>query len=175
MQAHAYQQVNAGNTGGACAGDDKFYIFEFLINDTQAIINSSGSNNSRAMLVVVEYRNLHALAEFFLNHKAFGCLDIFKVNTTKGGFQRGDNVYQLIDISLVHFNIKHINIGKLFKQDSLAFHYRFRGQWANIAQPQYRSTIGNDRNQIASRGNRGHGSWVFDNQLTGMSHTWRIG
>jgi len=33
---------------------------------------------------------------------------------------------KIINISQINFNIKHINIGKNFKQQTLAFHNRFR-------------------------------------------------
>ena len=127
------------------------------------------------MLIVVKNRNLHPLAEFLLHHKAFWRLDIFKVNAAKGRLQRGDDINQLIDIGLVDFNIKDIDIGKFLKQYRLAFHYRLRRQWANIAQTQHSSTVGNNRHEVASGCDRGHFGRILDNQFTGMGNTGRVG
>ncbi|MNH42570.1 hypothetical protein D3C79_1042940 [compost metagenome] len=86
------------------------------------------------MLIIMEYRDVHALAQFLLNVETFWRFNIFEVDTTKSGFQGGNNVDQFVWIQLIHFNVKHINARKLLKQNTLAFHHRFTGQRTNVAQ-----------------------------------------
>ena len=175
LQAHAHQQIYTGNTGSTSARDHQFYLRKLFFDYAQTVVNSRRSHNSSAVLVVVKHRNLHALTQFFLHHKTFRRFNVFKIDTTKSGFQAGNNIHQFIHIGLVYLNIKHINIGKLFKQYRLALHHRFRRQRAYITQPQNRSAIGYYRDKVTSGGHRGDFSGVFGNQLTGMGHTRGVG
>ena len=87
------------------------------------------------MLVVVENGNLHALAQFAFHIKAIGRFDVFQVDAAKCGLQRGNDVYQLVQIVLfVDLDIEHVDTGKLLEQDGLALHHRFGRQGADIAQ-----------------------------------------
>ena len=61
------------------------------------------------MLVVVEHRNAHALAQFFLDVEALGCFDVFEVDATESGLHGGDDVDQFIGIVFVEFDVKHVN------------------------------------------------------------------
>ena len=68
------------------------------------------------MLVVVEDRDLHTLAQLALHIKAVWRLDVFQVDTAKGGLQRGNDVDQLVEVVfLVDLDIKHVNAGKLLE------------------------------------------------------------
>jgi len=51
-----------------------------------------------AVLVVVEDRDLHALAQLALDVEAVGRLDVFEVDAAEGGLQRGDDVDQLVEV-----------------------------------------------------------------------------
>ncbi len=175
LQAHAYQQIYTGNTGSTSARNHQLHLGKFFFDYAQTIVNGRSCHNCSAVLIVVEYRNLHALAQFFLHHKTFRCFDIFKIDTTKSGFQAGNNIYQFVDIGFIYLNIKDINIGKLFKQYRLALHHRLGCQRSYIAQSQNCSTVGDNRHQIAARSNRGNLSGVVYNQLTGMGHSGGIG
>ena len=52
----------------------------------------------------------------------------------------------------IDFDIEYVNAGEFFEQYAFAFHYRFTGQCADVAQTQHCSTIGNHGNQIAFGG-----------------------
>ena len=102
------------------------------------------------MLVIVEYRDIAAFAQFFLNVKTLGRFDVFQVDTTESGFQRSDGINQFIRIGFVDFDIEYIDTGEFFEQYAFAFHYRLTGQRADIAQAQNGGTIGHHAHQIAA-------------------------
>ena len=52
-------------------------------------------------------------------------------------------------IFFINFNIKNIYVGKNFKQYTFAFHNRFAGFRANIAQSQNSGSIADNSNQIS--------------------------
>ena len=104
------------------------------------------------MLVVVEHGDFAALAQFFLDIETLRRFDVFQIDAAEGGFERCDNIDQFVGVGFVHFNVKHIDIGEFFEQYAFAFHHRFAGFRANIAQPQHRCAVGHHGNQVAACG-----------------------
>ena len=100
----------------------------------QCVGRGSGTDNRCAMLVVVKNGYIHPLAAQFFDHKAIRCFDIFEVNCTEGGFERGDDLGEFFWIGFVHFDVEAIDIGEFLEQDRLALHHRFGGCGADIAQ-----------------------------------------
>jgi hypothetical protein len=71
------------------------------------------------VLIIVEYRNLHPFAQFSLDIKAIGCLDVFKVDAPKGWLHGGDDVHQPVKIMLlVDLDIEHVNTCELLEQNA---------------------------------------------------------
>ena len=108
-------------------------------------------NNSRAVLVIMEHRNIHAFTAEFFDDKTIGCLDILKVDRPKGRLQRGHNIGQFFGVAFVHLDIETIDIGEFLEQNRLALHHRLGGQRADIAKPQHRGAIADHSHQIAAR------------------------
>ena len=97
------------------------------------------------MLIVVEYRNFHPVAQLAFDVEAFWSLDILQVDSTKGWFQTGDDLDQLVGVTFTDFNVEYVNAGELLEQYPLAFHNRFCCEWADVAQAENRSTVGDNR------------------------------
>ena len=76
------------------------------------------------MLIIVHHRNLHPVAQRLLDHEAFGCLDILKVDPAKAGFHQRNGFDDLVRIFGIKFDIDRIDIGKALEQHRLAFHHR---------------------------------------------------
>jgi hypothetical protein len=127
------------------------------------------------VLIVVEHRNLHALAEFAFDEEALRCLDVLKIDGAEGGLQGGDNVHQLFRIALIDFDVEHVDAGEFLEEDGLAFHDGLGGQRSDTAQSQDRGTVGNDANQIAARGKPQGVQRIFDDGIAGSGHTRGVG
>src|SRR5690606_7951763 len=151
-QAHVDHEVEAGQRRGARAGHHDLDLVDIFAYHRQAIDERRGDTDCRAVLIVVEYRNVHALAQFTFDVETFGRLDVFKVDTAKGGLQAGDDVDQAVGIEFVDLDIEHVDIGKLLEQHRLALHDGLGSQRADVAQPQYGGTVGDDPDQIATAG-----------------------
>jgi hypothetical protein len=148
-----------------------FDLGDVFVRQLQAVQHGRGRNDGRAMLVVVEDRNVHALAQFLLNVEALGRFDVFEVDAAKGGLHRRDDVNQFVGIVFVEFNVKHIDARKLFEQTALALHHRLARQGANIAQTQHGGAIGDHAHQVATAGVFVRGLRVFFNFQAGIGHT----
>ena len=123
------------------------------------------------MLVVVEDRDLHPLAQLLLDVEALGRLDVLEVDAAESGLQRSDHVDQLVCIGFVDLKVEHVDAGKLLEQHGLAFHHRLGGQRADVAEAEHRGTVGNDTNQIAAGSQVRRFGRIFDNRVAGSRHT----
>ena len=172
LHAHTqtYQHVQAGKRCRTGTGYNQFYFSYVFIYHLKTIQQCSAYDDGRAVLVVVKDRNTHALTQFALDIKTFGCLDVFQIDASKGGFQRSDNINQLVRIRLINFQIEHVDPGKFLEQNALAFHHRFCCQWTNSAQTQYCCAIGNHRNQITPCGKIKRLGRIGHDSVTGCRH-----
>ena len=86
--------------------------------------HAGGGDDRGAVLVVVEYRDIHQLAQALLNDETIGRTDIFEVDAAEG---RPEKLTQLTNSSTsgIHFDVDAIDIGETLEQDGLAFHHRF--------------------------------------------------
>ena len=122
----------------------------------------------------MEHRDVHAIAQLALDVEALRRLDVFKVYTTDRRLHCSDDVDQFVGVTLVELDIKHIDVGELLEQATLAFHDRLGGQRADVTQTKHRSAIGDDSHQIAARGVLGSHLGVCMDVEAGIGHTRRI-
>jgi hypothetical protein len=128
------------------------------------------------VLVVVEDRDLHALAQLALDIEAIGRLDVFQVDAAEGGFQRRDDVDQLVEVFLlVDLDVEHVDAGKFLEQHALAFHHRLGGQRPDVAQAQHRGAVGDHRDQVAAARVLERVVRVLDDLFAGRGDAGRIG
>ena len=127
------------------------------------------------MLIIVKNRYAHSFAQFSLDVKTFGRLDVLKVNPAERGFERGNDFNEFFRIQFVDFDIEAIDAGKLLEQDRLAFHDRFGGQRSDRAQAENGGAIGDHANQVGTRGHVACLGRITDYFVTCRSHARRIG
>ena len=175
--AHAEldQQVDAGQRGGTGAGGDDLHVLDLLADHLQAVEQGGADNDGGAVLVIVEHRDLHALAQLALDVEAVGGLDVFEVDAAEGGFHGRDDLDQTVRILFVEFDVEHVDAGELLEQHALAFHHRLAGQRADVAQAQHGGAVGDHADQVAARGVAERGCGVFHDLLAGSGHAGGVG
>ncbi len=152
LHTQRHQQVEAGNGRSARAGDHQPHVGDIFLHHAQAIKHRGGTDDRRAVLIVVEHRNIHALAQFLFDVEALRRFDILQIDPTKGRLQRRHHVDQPVGIQLVHFDIKHVDPGEFLKQYPLPLHHWLTRQRADIAQPEHCRTVGDHRHQVGTGG-----------------------
>src|SRR3546814_6250533 len=83
--------------------------------------------------------------------------DVFSsdlIDAAEGRLQRRDDVDQLGRVGLVDLDVEDVDAGELLEQDGLALHHRLGGQRADVAETQHSRAVGNDADQVATRGDR---------------------
>jgi hypothetical protein len=119
---------------------------------TQGVADGGGADDGGAVLVVVEDRDLHPLAQLALDDEAFRSLDVLQIDAAEGGLQCGDHLDEAVGILGVDLEVEHVDAGELLEQDRLALHHRLGGQRADIAQAQHGGAVGDHGHQVAARG-----------------------
>jgi hypothetical protein len=168
------EQIDTSQRRGTCAADHQLDFVDALAHDLESVEHGGGDDDRGAMLVVVEDRDLHALAQFALDIETFGRLDVFQVDATEGRLQRRDHFDQLVRIALVDLDVEHVDAGELLEQYRLAFHHRLGRQGADRAQAQHRGAIGDNRDKIATCGVAESVYRVGDDFLGGGGDAGRI-
>ena len=100
----------------------------------QRIDQAGGGNDRGSMLIVMENRNIHQLAQLLFNDETVRGLDILEIDSAESGPKITHGTDEFIDVLGVDFKVNGIDVGKAFEQNGLAFHYRLRSQGAQIAQ-----------------------------------------
>ena len=86
------------------------------------------------MLVIVHDRNIHPLTKSRLDDKAFGRLDVFKVDAAKARLHQRDRFDKGLRVFGRKLDVDGINVSETLEQHRLAFHHRLGRQRAKIAQ-----------------------------------------
>ncbi len=94
-----------------------------------------------AVLVIVKYRNLHRLAQFFLDLEAVRGFNVFKVDAAEGRLEQLAELDDFFRIVAVDFNIEDVDVGKALEEDSFAFHNGLSCEGADVAKTENRSSI----------------------------------
>ena len=72
---------------------------DVLADQPHGVDDGGGDDDGGAVLVVMEHRNVHALAQRLLDFKAVGGLDVFEIDAAEAGLQRGDDLDEFLGVA----------------------------------------------------------------------------
>ena len=127
------------------------------------------------MLIVMEDRDLHGLAQRLFDVEALGRFDVFEVDAAKSGLEQLAELDDLVRVVRIHFEIEHVDIGEAFEQNTLAFHDWLASERADVAQSEHGGAVAHDRHQIAARGVLVSVMWVLLNFQAGVRYSRGVG
>ncbi len=172
--AELHHHIDAGKGRCARARDGHLDRIDALAHELQAVEQRGARDDGRAVLVVVEHRDVHALAQLALDVKALGRLDVLEVDAAQRGFERGDDFDELVRVALGEFDVEHVDAGKLFEQAAFALHHGLARERADVAQPEHGRAVGDHAHEVAARGVvEGLGRIGVDVQA-GVGHAGRV-
>ncbi len=115
IQAQTNQQIQARYSRGAGSGADEFNLTDLLFYYPETVKHRCAGNNGRAMLIVMEHRYFHPLAQFGFDIKALRRLDVLQIDPAKGRLQGCDDVHEFVRIVFGDFNVENVNAGKFLE------------------------------------------------------------
>ena len=101
------------------------------------------------MLIIMENRDVHSFAKFSFNIEAFGCTDVFQIDTAECRFEGSNDVAKFVRIQFVDFEVKNVDACKFLEQNTFAFHDRFGSLRSDISQSENSCSVGYDSYQIS--------------------------
>src|SRR5690606_347173 len=118
------EQVETGEGGGTGAGCDDLDVGQVLAGVFEAVEDGGGDDDRGSVLIVVEDRDVHLLAQAAFDLEAFRSLDILQIDPAEGRLQRRDSRDHRLDVIGVDLDVENVDGGKFLEQDRLAFHHR---------------------------------------------------
>ena len=165
------QQLDDSSASSASADHDEFAISQAAARQLGGVDQPSQYHHSRAVLVVVEDRNIQLSLQVLLNLEAFGRSDILEVNRAKAWCDRLNRSNNLLWLVHIQHDWHGIDTSKVLKQQRLTFHHRHGGFGAKVAQAQNGRAITNDCYEVIRPGVGGQGGGVICNCLAHCAHT----
>ena len=101
------------------------------------------------MLVVVHHRYVKALLQPFLNVKAFGCLDVFKVDASESGRYALYGLAEFLRVFLGHLDVEHVDAAVYLEQQALALHHRLSAYGPYVAEAQHGGAVAYHGHKVA--------------------------
>ncbi len=141
----------AGDRGRAGAVDHQPRRRDVAARQVDGVDQPGGGDDGGPVLVVVEDRDVHQLAQALLDDEALGRLDVLEVDAAEGGPEVAHRVDEGVHLLGVHAQVDRIDVREALEQRRLAFHHRLRGQRAEIAETEDRRAVGDDGEEIALR------------------------
>ena len=175
LHAQTDHQVQAGDRRRAGTRHRHLHFADLLADQLQAVEQRRARDDRGAVLVIVEDRNAHALAQLLLDVEALGRLDVLEVDAAQRRLQRGDDLDQLVRIALGQLDVEDVDAGELLEEAALALHHRLGRQRADVAQAQHRGAVGDHGHQVAARSELAGAGGILDDRLAGIGHARRIG
>ena len=171
-QAEVDQQVEAGDRRRAGTRGDQADAAELLADDLERVQCGGRDDDRGAVLVVVEHRDVEPLAQAALDLEALGRLDVLEVDGAEGRLEHLDEPVRITGVEL---DVEHVDAGELLEQDPLALHHRLGGQRPDRAEAEHRGTVGDHRDEVATRRDAARLVRVGDNRLAGRGDPRRVG
>ena len=136
--------------GRAGAVHHQLRVAQFAAGEVAGVDQPRRGDDRGAVLVVVEHRNVHQLAQPLLDHEAFRRLDVLQVDAAEAD-EEAHGVHHVVDILGVDLEIDAVDVGEALEQRDLAFHHRLRRHRTEIAQAQHRGAVRHHGDHVALR------------------------
>ena len=152
VDAHRLDQLGAGDRRRAGAVDHHLDVGKLAAGEVAGVDQARGGDDRGAVLVVVEDRDVHPLAQGLLDDEAVGRGNVLEVDAAEARLEQRDRVDELLRVLGRDLDVDRIDVGEALEQHRLAFHHRLGRERAEIAEAEDRGAVGDDRDEIALGG-----------------------
>ena len=146
-----------------------------LLDDAQGVEQRREHDDRRAVLVVVKDRDIELGAQAPLDLEAARRRDVLQVDAAERRGRRLDERHDLIDVLGVEAQRERVDAGELLEQHRLALHHRHRRLRADVAKPEHRGAVGDDRDRVALDRQRPRLGRILVNRHRHTRHPGRVG
>src|SRR4051794_12212090 len=116
---HGFEQFDGGDRRGACAIADEAEALQVSAGELERIDKAGGRDNRSAMLVVMEDRDVHELAQLLLDYETIRRLYVLQIDAAEGRAEIAHRIDEGVRILGVDLEIDRVDICKALEQHGL--------------------------------------------------------
>ena len=146
--AHAFEKLDTGDGSGAGPVRHHPDVRNVASGQVKRVDQACRRDDGGAVLVVMEDRNLEALAKLLLDDETFRRLDILEIDAAEARRKHGHGLDEFLGVLRIDLEIEPVDIGELLEQDGLALHHRLRRGGADIAKAENGRAVRDHRDHI---------------------------
>ncbi len=132
----------------ADAGHHDLHVLDPLAHDLERVDKCREGHDRGAVLVVVEHRDVECLLEPALDLEAAWGRDVLEVDAAERRRDGGANRDDLVDVLGRQAEREGVDSTELLEQDRLPLHHRHRRLRADVAEPEHRGAVRDDRDGV---------------------------
>ena len=152
VHAELDEQLAAGDRRRARAADHDAHVLDALPGDLEGVHQPGPGDDRRAVLVIMEHRDVHDLLQLLLDVEALRRLDVLEIDAPERRLHRLHDADDLVGIGGVQLDVEHVDVGEALEEQALALHHRFAGQGAQVAEAQDRGAVADHRDEVPAGG-----------------------
>jgi hypothetical protein len=133
------------------AADHHLELVQLLALDLDRVEQPGPGDDRRAVLVVVEHRDVHPLLERLLDVKALRRLDVLEVDPPERRLERRHGLDEVVRALRLDLDVEHVDVGELLEEHPLALHHRLARQRPDVPEPEHRRPVRDHRDEVPAR------------------------
>ena len=122
-QTKCDELIEAGEGCRARPARYELHLRDVLADNLEAVEDARRHHDCGAVLVVMKYGDIHALAKSTLDLEAFGGLDVLEVDASECRLQACDGLDEGRRLLLRDLDVEDVDASELLEQDSFALHH----------------------------------------------------
>ena len=123
-RAHRLDQFEGGDARRAGAAQHQLDVLQLAAGDLAGVDQAGAGDDRRAVLVVVEHRDVEQVLQLGLDAEALGALDVLEIDAAVGDADILDDGNDLVGVLRRDLHVHRIDVGEALEQHRLAFHHR---------------------------------------------------
>ena len=123
------------------------------------------------MLVIVKDRDVKTGTKALFNFKTLGCLDVFKVDSTKCRSDALHEVNNFIGSTGINTNRETVNSTELLEKKCFTFHDRHCAFGTNVTETKHCGSVADDGDGVLANGVFVRQAWIILNRRAHTSNT----
>ena len=169
------QDPGHGDAGGTGAGDHDPGAVAGPPGQPQRVRQRRERDDRRAVLVVVEDRDVEQALEAALDLEAARRRDVLEVDAAEARRQPDHRLDDLLDVGGVEADRDRVDAAELLEEHRLALHDRHRGGGSDVAEAEDGGAVGDDGDGVGDPGVVAGQRRVGGDRLAHPRHPGRVG
>jgi hypothetical protein len=148
-EAQRLDQLQAGDAGRARAVADELRVLDRHARDVKRVQDAGRNDDGGAVLIVMEHRDVHDLAQPLLDHEAFRGLDVLQIDAAERRAEQAHAVDEFVHVLGRDLQVEGVDVGEALEQHRLALHHGLGRERPQIAEPEDGGPVRDDGDHVA--------------------------